>query len=269
MPNLPERDDGLRILQISDLHRRQAVPDWLIENAISIANREKPDLVVLTGDFVSSGKDNARKCAGMLAQLKARYGCYAVLGNHDHWEGASEVTRSLESVGVHVLVNSNAKVAGGLYLVGLDDLWAGRPDSVRAWKGVPRNAAQVLLCHNPQPDRMGGHTCLMISGHTHGGQINIPGVARNTLPGLRGARYVEGWYKRAEVRMYVNRGIGMVNPPIRLFCRPEITIYSLSTNSRDNIAYQEPEPVDGSPSLLYRVTSALYQFAVRVKRALT
>ncbi len=268
-PNLPHGDDGLRIVQISDLHRRQAVPDMFIRSAVAAAQREKPDLVVLTGDFVSFGKGNAQACAELLAPLKARFGVYAVMGNHDHWENAAEVTRALEGVGVKVLTNRNVKIAGGIYLVGLDDLWSGKPDFVKAWRGVPENTAQVLLCHNPQPEKITPHKCLMISGHTHGGQLNIPGVARNTLPGLRNARYVEGWYKTGGVRMYVNRGIGKVNPPIRLFCRPEVTVYALSSNPNDTISYKQPEPVNGEKTLLCRITVKLYKLAVLIKKAVT
>lgn len=269
MPGLPQSDEGMRVVQLSDLHRRQIVPDFFIRSAVAAAQREKPDIVVLTGDFVSVGKGNAVACSGLLTPLKAKYGCYAVMGNHDHWENAAQVTKAMEDVGVKVLTNRNVKIAGGLYLIGLDDLWSGKPDFVKAWQGVPPDAPQVLLCHNPQPDKIRPHKCLMISGHTHGGQLNIPGIARNTLPGLHKARYVEGWYKRGDVRMYVNRGIGKVNPPFRLFCRPEMTVFTLTANPVDRIAYRQPEPISRERSFLFRVSLGLYKVAAKIKKAIT
>jgi uncharacterized protein len=239
IPFLPKEAQNLKIVQLSDLHRRKVVPDLLIESAVSKVNNLRPDVVVLTGDFVSKGLSNSEVCAKLLSRIKARFGVYAVLGNHDHWENAIEVKNDLEANGIKVLVNDNIEILPNLYLIGLDDYWVGNPDFEKAWRGVPDKSAQIFLSHNPLAIKeMNNKTCFMISGHTHGGQINIPGIKRNKLPGLLGWKYIKGWYRVSNTLMYVNRGIGMINPPVRIFCRPEVTEYVLK---------RDPSP---SPKLL-------------------
>jgi len=226
---LPASLDGLRIVQVSDLHRGPRVPDSLIRKAVRVANGESPDIVVLTGDFISRRPENARPCAEILAGLRPRLGAFAVLGNHDHWHGAQAVTDALSSQGIRVLNNESRRVAPGLFMIGIDDTWAGHPDVRRAWSGVDARAGQVLLSHSPVAiSLLSGRRCFAITGHTHGGEVIVPFIPRSRLPGLRGFPYIGGWYRKDGVRMYVNRGIGLVNPlRIRFRCRPEISVFTL------------------------------------------
>lgn len=225
---LPRSLDGLKVVQISDVHRSYRTPDFIIKRAVKLANRESPDIVVLTGDFINKGIENAKPCAEILSKLKAPKGVYGVMGNHDHWYGAAELTRALESKGIHVLTNKNQLVAPGLYMIGIDDLWSGHPDVNRAWSGVEENAGQILLSHSPLAMPMfRDKNCLALTGHTHGGQYTIPFIPRNRLPGLKGSLYISGWYMEGNAQMYVNRGIGSVIVPIRFLCRPEVTVFTL------------------------------------------
>lgn len=232
MRKLPRKLDGFTIVQMSDLHRSMIVPDSLISTAARLANDVSADIAVFTGDFVSHNSRNADACAEMLSAIKPRLGCYAVLGNHDYWTDAKYVAKSLENHGIRVLKNENTLLSPGLTLLGLDDWWAGHPNVQNTWKGVDDDTAQVLLCHNPLAVKaMHGRECLMLTGHTHGGQVHIPFVPRNHLPGLKGWRYIQGWYQVGDVRMYVNRGIGMIFPPVRFMCSPEITVYTLRSST--------------------------------------
>ncbi len=228
IPNLPANMDGFRIVQLSDIHRRKTVPDSVIKKAVQIANSTHADAAVLTGDYVGKEPGNIAMSAQMLSGLKTRLGSYAVLGNHDHWTDANAVRKSFKAHGITILNNESARLAKGLYLAGIDDQWTGSPDVKAAFKNVGKTDACIMLSHTPLAvDLFKGHRGLLITGHTHGGQVMIPFVPRNRLPGLRGWKYIKGWYKVGNILMYVNRGIGMINPPVRFLCRPEVTLYIL------------------------------------------
>jgi len=136
LAGLPDSLDGLKVVQLSDVHRSDRTPDSIIEKAVRLANSESPDIIVLTGDFINEGPENPEICAKILSRLKAPKGIYAVLGNHDHWNGQLKITRALESKGIHLLTNKNMQVAPGLYIIGIDDYWSGHPNVSRAWSGV-------------------------------------------------------------------------------------------------------------------------------------
>lgn len=229
---LPPELDGLKIAQLSDLHRSRIVPDALIRKAVRMSNALSPDIAVFTGDFVSRNSGNAEPCAEMLSEIRTRYGSFAVIGNHDCWAGSEKVQKSLRDHGITVLVNQNTRPIPGLTILGLDDHWIGHPDQEKTWKGANPDDAHVFLCHNPMALRkMKGRDCLMLAGHTHGGQVIIPFIPRNRLPGLKGWRYISGWYNEGNVDMYINRGIGMIFPPIRFLCPPEITLFTLRSQT--------------------------------------
>lgn len=238
LPGLPPSLDGARIVQLSDLHRGKKTPDSIIKRAVRITNSEKPDIVIITGDFINTNASNAEPCAQILSHLKARWGKFAVLGNHDHWYSARTVTDKLEAYNIQVLNNSNSRVAPGLYIIGIDDKWAGHPDVKKAWSGVNENAGQVLLSHTPQAAPLfRDKRCLALTGHTHGGQFTIPFIRRNRLPGLRHSPYISGWYQDGNTSMYVNRGIGMAVAPIRFRCRPEVTVFTLKSRPGKTITH--------------------------------
>jgi predicted MPP superfamily phosphohydrolase len=257
LQGLPSDLDGLRVVQVSDLHAGPFFRAASVRRVVRLANACHPDLVVLTGDFVNYRSMRFfRASAPELARLKAPLGSYACLGNHDHWEDAAGVRAALRNSGVRVLVNENVRVGKGLYLAGVDDLMSGKPDLGRATRGIPKAAAVVLLSHNPTAlPLVSGRPWLVLAGHTHGGQIALPFLGpRGTmrLPGirwlaywneslgvrLRGGRtaavatykYPAGWYQTGRARLYVSRGIGVnQGMPIRLNCPPEIACFTLRT----------------------------------------
>ncbi len=255
LAGLPRELDGLRVVQITDLHFGPLCAAAGARRIAARTNACRPDLVVLTGDFVSY------KCMRWvppaireLSALHASLGVHACLGNHDHWEGAEVIRRALAAAGIPVLTNANLRLAPGLWLAAVDDLMSGVPDLGKTTRGIPAEEAVVLLSHNPMVlPEVAGRPWLVLAGHTHGGQIALPFVGpRHTagLPGIRwvsqqyeslGARthggrldavstslYPEGWYTRGRARMYVSRGTGTSQTiPLRLNCRPEVACFTL------------------------------------------
>ena len=255
LPNLPEQAESLRIVQISDLHAGPLFRAAAVRRIVRLASSLRPDVVVLTGDFVSYRSigylpDAARE----LARLRAPSGVFAALGNHDHWEDAPRVRADLRKVGIRVLVNENVRLRNGLFLAGVDDLMSGEPDLGRTLDSIPRRQALIILSHNPTVlPELADRSCLILAGHTHGGNVALPFLGpRGTmaLPGIswfaklwealgvraRGGRleavatyrYPAGWYAEGRARMYVSRGVGVNQAtPLRLNCRPEIAVFDL------------------------------------------
>ena len=240
VPGLPAHSAGLRIAHLSDFHFSRKIPDSYIERVVRRTNRLEPDVVALTGDFVQSGYRYVRGMGRLLAQLRAPLGVYAVLGNHDysirlqgvqrHRRLAGAVRDALESHGIHVLQNQWRHLVagrGGVAVVGLDELWAGRCDADAAMAWVPDDAVRIVLAHNPLSlERLNGHSCeLMLSGHTHGGQVHLPGLGRLFLS-RRMRRYAAGIHRSGTTWLYVNKGIGF-HHRIRYNVRPEIALVEL------------------------------------------
>jgi len=239
--NLPAAFDGFRIVQLSDLHCSRKVTAAFIAEAVDLAMAQAPDLVVLTGDFVHRGYRHVRAAAASVARLTAPHGVYAVLGNHDyavrnalgipryrHLHRA--VAEALTWHGVRVLRNEAVTVTkdgAELYLAGVEDLWSRRCDPDRALGGLDPARPRVVLAHNPcTVERLNGHRCdLMLSGHTHGGQVDWPGLGRVTL-GKKARRYAAGLYRHNETHLYVNKGVGF-GFKFRFNVRPEVAVLTL------------------------------------------
>jgi predicted MPP superfamily phosphohydrolase len=225
---LPRALDGYVIAQISDLHVGIHVSDRDIDTGLELVRRARPDLVVVTGDIVDHDPRLAPYIARKLADLPARDGVAAILGNHDHYAGPDDVVSALRAAGVVPLVDDGLMVragdGGGFALLGVDDRSARRrghkgPDLDRAIAAVRSDAPRILLSHQPGTvDDWPGRVALQLSGHTHGGQVN---------PGFRPAdlffRYVAGLYSVGGTTLYVNRGFGTVGPPARVGAPPEVT----------------------------------------------
>jgi predicted MPP superfamily phosphohydrolase len=249
--DLPDAFDGMRIAQISDIHLDAFTEPFFLRHAIDRINRIKPDAVVLTGDFVTATLNtkfgrklgalrfalgSAWQCANILSTLECK--AYAVLGNHDFGSSPEEVTAALQDNGITVLRNACVPLerdGGRIWLAGVDDPVDGHPDPELAIPASIRNAPHepvVLLCHAPDyADRLLRHPAgqavdLMLSGHTHGGQVRFPFVPAMYLPPL-GRKYVEGSFQLGRLQLYVNRGIGAIGVPFRLNCPPEITVITL------------------------------------------
>jgi uncharacterized protein len=244
LPGLAEDFDGFRIVQLSDIHLEEFTEPFFVREAVHHINLLKPDAVFLTGDFVSRelgsqkfAEGTAWKCASILAELECRTR-YAIFGNHDHMVGPEHVGKALTENGVTMLRNSHVPLERGrgrLWLAGVDDPVLGRPDPEQAIPESIRkkqNEPVVLLCHAPdfvnqfktRPE--GQAVNLMLSGHTHGGQVRIPFLPPMLLPPL-GQEYLAGWFQLGNLQLYVNRGLGTVGLPFRFNCAPEVSCFTL------------------------------------------
>src|SRR6202140_5064491 len=224
---LPSAFHGLRVVQISDIHHGLFLPKEWVSDAVRQANRLNPDIIALTGDFVTYSRRNIEPAAELLGRLRARYGVYAVLGNHDFRVDADAVASALGRQKIEVLRNRHVSLWFGgesVYLAGVDDYGYGA-DLRRAMRGVPREAATVLLAHNPRVIHLASrhNVSLVLSGHTHGGQVNLPllGTVYGRSP--ERLRYKIGWDRMGATQIYVSRGIGTIVLPWRLRCPAEIT----------------------------------------------
>ncbi len=246
VPGLPPRWQGVTIAHLTDLHRSRYVSAEYLAACVARTNALQPDLIMITGDYLTharnargravygeelTGEQLTADCAAILGKARARFGMFASLGNHDHWFNAAVVTRHLESVGIPVLRNAHqpVRINGELLpVVGLGDLWTEGVDTERAFAGVDAPFAIVLM-HNPDTfehwSRPGAH--LILAGHTHGGQINLPLIGPPVVPSRYGAKYAHGLFRRGDTQMYVSRGIGAIYPPVRFNCRPEIALFTL------------------------------------------
>jgi predicted MPP superfamily phosphohydrolase len=224
---LPEVFSGLRVVQISDIHHGLFLPQKWLAEAVQQANRLHADVIALTGDFVSYSRANIEPAAEILGRLRARYGVLAVLGNHDFRVGADAITSALRRHSIEVLRNQHTTVqfgGGSLYVAGVDDYGYGA-DVRRAVRGIPLEAATILLAHNPRIISLASRhgVSLVLSGHTHGGQVNLPllGTVYGRSP--ERLRYKIGWDRLGTTQIYVSRGIGTIVLPWRLRCPAEIT----------------------------------------------
>lgn len=228
VPHLPGALGGLRVVQLSDLHRSRLTPDRRLRHAIALANAACPDLIVLTGDFVTRDPADIEPCGHILAPLHAPLGRFAVLGNHDVVAGAAAVERMLARLGIEVLTNRGVRLPNGLWLVGLEDDRHGRPDPVRAFHHVPEGEPVVVLSHNPVGAELVSHReCVVLSGHTHGGQIRLPILTEREVRRIGSKHYRAGWFNIGRAKLYVNRGLGQVGVPLRFLCRPEVSVFTL------------------------------------------
>ncbi len=233
---LPEAFRGFRIVHLSDIHHGLFVPLGAVVEAVELANQLEPDLVALTGDFVTYSRAYIDPVATVLGGLRARHGVYAVLGNHDFRVGAEQVARALRREKIEVLRNRRVPIHRGraLYVAGVDDFGYGA-DLWRALRGIPPGAPTVLLAHNPRIIRHAARAgvSLVLSGHTHGGQINLPLVGTVYGRSPDEMRFKIGWDRLGPTQIYVSRGIGTVVLPLRWRCPAEIPRLELQSHHAD------------------------------------
>jgi predicted MPP superfamily phosphohydrolase len=238
---LPKVFDGMKIIQLSDFHYDPHFSVVPLRKAIEIVSSLKPDLLVFTGDFItqpylrrylhSNTQEMMYPCAELLSRMSARFGCFAVLGNHDLSCCAEMVTEALTSRGINVLINSKAPIelnGGRLWIAGVDDVLKGTPDLDRTIRGVPPQEPILLLAHEPDyaEETAKYPIDLQLSGHSHGGQIRIPGLVSLVLPDLA-RKFPMGRYHIGPLILYTNVGLGTIRVPIRWNCPPEITLFTL------------------------------------------
>ncbi len=252
---LPSAFDGLTIAHLTDLHRSRAVSSEYLSECIATANALAPDLMIFTGDYLTSGihlshhhphiahlirlffKETdppdkmVHDCAQCMSQSRAKYGVFASLGNHDNWFNGDAVAHALQSVGIPVLRNASQTIrinGEPLAIVGLGDYWTDGVDVTQAFRNVDTPFSLVLM-HNPDSfedwSREGSH--LILAGHTHGGQVVIPFYGPPHVPSRYGQKYAHGLFARGDTQMYVNRGLGVIAPPVRFNCPPEIALLRL------------------------------------------
>ena len=243
LPRLPKAFDGFRIAQLSDIHIGPFMPVEDIRKYVAMVNPLKPDLVALTGDFVTWEASPQGAVVDALSGLKAPFGVFGCLGNHERWAGAEDsITRLFAARGIRILRQENAAIESGgerLNLIGVDY-------QTRARFGPPRDGIvneyldgveslmlpdtiNILLSHNPNTfDRAAELGIdLSLAGHTHGGQVTLEYISPDLSPARLITPYVRGWFKKGDSQLYVNRGIGTIFSPVRFGSPPEITLYEL------------------------------------------
>ncbi|MDG2150502.1 MAG: metallophosphoesterase [Planctomycetota bacterium] len=233
--NLPPGLDGLRVVQISDLHAGPFLDRKSLDGVLDLVRASRPDVLVITGDFITKSADDMHELGSVFMEMPAALGKFAVFGNHDYHERREgELVAALRRQGVTVLRNASVALAhrgAVLRLVGLEDIEEGRKvDLEAALKDrADQDGATVLLCHHPDVSSRlpKGVFDLVLSGHTHGGQVRVPGAWRvwsrwlpehldgtRPLPGRRGL-------------MHVNRGLGVLVLPVRIGARPQVSCLTL------------------------------------------
>lgn len=227
---LPSALDRFRIVHLSDLHLGPLTSAAQLRRAIDTANNLEPDIIALTGDYISHERRYAAPCAEIVGQLRARCGVYAVLGNHDHWTDAALITDLFRAEGIKVLINEGMrfeKDGAAFWLAGVNDTMVGLEDISLALAGSSDNEMKLLLAHNPIVLRRAARAGidLVLSGHTHGGQVALRAERNGTARTRR--RVLNGLARQDDTQIYVTRGLGTVVLPIRYGCPPEVSLLEL------------------------------------------
>lgn len=235
-PLKPEHADlaGLKIAMVSDFHFDELQEGNFVTRCVDTINTQKPDLIVLCGDYVSHESKPVQALSEHLSKLDAPLGIFAVLGNHDYWAGADTITRLLSSAGIQVLRNQAETLNfrhTPFQLAGLGSAWVGEAHFKNALPQSPAVSPPVILAvHEPDYfDRVSEdpRLVLQLSGHTHGGQVCAPFYGAIRLPSW-GKKYVSGLYRRHDSHIYVTRGVGTLFPHVRFCCPPEISMITLT-----------------------------------------
>jgi uncharacterized protein len=225
-----EQMTPLRIAHVTDIHVGRVTPYSVQREAVALTNAQHPDLVVITGDFVC----HSQLYLDQLTEITRSYRApvIAVLGNHDYWAGADEVRMALQRAHVEVLRNRHTTITlrhQKLQVVGLDDAYTGHARRDEAVKGLRPDVPTLGLSHiAEEADGLWRYNIpLVLSGHTHGGQVRLPILGATVCPSRYGTRYAAGLYREGGTALYVTRGLGTVRFPVRFLCRPELAILTL------------------------------------------
>ncbi|MEK6333743.1 MAG: metallophosphoesterase [Acidobacteriota bacterium] len=233
---LPAGLDGLRLVHLSDFHYGPLTDSKHLERAVKAANDLRPDVIVLTGDYISQDRVYAAPCAELVGRLRARFGIYAVMGNHDHWTDAALIADLFRAEGIKVLVNEGLRLdleGESFWLAGVDDTMVGLEDLPLALAGSSEDEMKLLLAHNPIILRRAARAGvdLVLSGHTHGGQVTLR--PEKSQSGRPRRRLLRGLGRRGNTQIYVTRGLGTVVLPIRYGCPPEVSVLELHSMPQD------------------------------------
>lgn len=237
VPHLPEAFRGFRIVHLTDLHYGFLVPLWVIRHVVSRTNRLERDLVVCTGDYVHERNGTAQidRVWPVLSELTARFGVCSVLGNHDHWADTSRSQEWLTRTGQDLRHKAISIENEGqrLWLAGAGDLWEDHRNLDDLLRDVPDSECRIVLAHNPDTadTRFSARVDLILSGHTHGGQVELPLVGTPLLP-VRNKEYSSGLKVSPKgARVFISKGIGWAVLPVRFNCLPEIAVLELVPES--------------------------------------
>jgi uncharacterized protein len=226
--------EGYKIVQLTDLHARSAYMDrQQLVKVAGLANRQQPNLIALTGDYITKGASQSEEMlANAFSLLKAQDGVVAVMGNHDRSEDSTPIERALQFGKIKLLNNAVYSIDRQgklLNIAGVDDAWFNRSDMPQTISQLPATGVNILLAHEPDYGDIAAAYArfgLQLSGHTHGGQIVLPFAPRVTPPW--GKKYINGLYQIGAMQLYVSPGVGTTGPPkARLNCRPEISVIIL------------------------------------------
>lgn len=235
---LPERFEGIRIAQLSDIHFGSFLGVEGVERFIRLTRALRPDLILLTGDFVNRWLSESRAVIPLLAKLDAPLGVFGVLGNHDHYAGADETQRMLWRYGIKTLDHDLEPIQVGgdrLWLLGSGDYIRDKRYDLNArLERLPADEPRIVLAHNPDSADLPRtrRVDLMISGHTHGGQVRFPRIGAPILP-VYNRRYDQGLFRVGEMQLFVSRGLGMVGLPLRLNCPAQLPILQLVASGNE------------------------------------
>lgn len=246
LPGWPAAAGDLRIAVLADLHTGSPPNDLdKLQEVVDATNRAHPDLILLAGDFVIQGVVGGQfvepeASARVLRSLQATLGVYAVLGNHDWWLDGARVRKALEDEGIPVLEDRAIPLLCNrrpFWLAGVSDFWEAAHDVRRALAGVDEASPVIVVTHNPDvfpeiPDRV----ALTIAGHTHGGQVAVPGLGRPVVPSQFGERYAIGHVVEGGRHLFVSTGIGTSILPVRFRVPPEISMITL----RSGVPHSQP-----------------------------
>ncbi len=239
---IPRNFNNIKIVQFSDTHIGHYFDLDHFHSIVHKINKLEPDIVFFTGDLLDNPKTytQSKELIPLLEKVRAPFGKFAIYGNHDHGGYGSDLYKEIMSnADFHILTNSSQTInlAGDIIAVaGLDDMMLGKPDFQKTLQDVPASTYTILLAHEPDgaPRSAALGANLQLSGHSHGGQIQLPFLGPIITPPL-GRVYYEGKYEVGATSMplYVNRGLGTTRLPFRLLCRPEITLFTLKSNTRE------------------------------------
>ena len=230
--DLPQAFEGFRITQLTDIHHSRILGISEVRRVVNLAQETKPDMFVLTGDYSTTYRRYIEPCAEALSALSAPEGVWAVLGNHDHYTDPELTTRALQRHHIAVLNNAHTTLQRGsdsLQLSGIDDWSWNATDWPRAFSGLKTNAPTILLSHQPSVLDLDQtkSVSLILSGHTHGGQLKFPFFGAPASLFTNDLRYARGLFQRGETQLYVSTGTGVIGLPLRFGVRPEIAVLRL------------------------------------------
>lgn len=232
VPNLPQPFRGTTVALLADVHHGPFVPLAYVRHVVAMTNALRPDLVLLAGDYVDRAAEYIEPGIAALGRLEATLGRFAVRGNHDNREFTDTSMAALAEARLPDLNNTGIwleRRGARLRIAGVGDLWTDEQDLSAALGDARMGDAVLLMSHNPdvvesiRDPRVG----LVLSGHTHGGQVIVPGFGAPIVPSRYGQKYVQGLVQGPCAQVFITRGVGTVAPPVRFLCRPEVALLTL------------------------------------------